>query len=135
MEPYNKPGDIDSYLYEIYLQILVVKFYSILDHFKIWKSVNKIGKAPRKHQVLIDINHTEITDLQLCPLYGIPSTLGIFFIMGYKLLPKSKIIVWLWPADHIKCLCFLLASVISPLWLSGFLICFAVSIKHYTQDG
>ena len=112
MEPYNKPGDIDSYLYEIYLQILVVKFYSILDHFKIWKSVNKIGKTPGKHQVLIDINHTEITDSQLCPLYGIPSTLGIFFIMGYKFLLKSKIL-------YIECLCFLLASVISPLWLSG----------------
>ena len=30
MESYNEPGDIDLYLYEIFLKILVVKFYYIL---------------------------------------------------------------------------------------------------------
>ena len=93
-------------------EIQVVKFYFIFDHFKIWKNVNKIGQYPGKHQIFITINCTEITQSQLCPIYGMPTTVGIFFS-----IQNNSVIMPCW-SDN-ECLCFLLASVISPFRLSG----------------
>ena len=77
MDPYNKPYDIDSYLYEIsILKYRLKTFYFIFDYFKIWKNVNSIGQNPGKHQIFITINRTESKQLELCPIYVIPTTVG-----------------------------------------------------------